>query len=75
MEALSLLSHPDRSVRQQAAEGVTAGLSTRTPDTGLRVQHTAARQVDQRSPARLQHLDLIPQPRQRGLRRIGQRPD
>ena len=26
MEALSLLSHPNRSVRQQAAEGVTAGL-------------------------------------------------
>lgn len=27
MEALSLLSHPDRSIRQQAAEGVTAGLA------------------------------------------------
>ncbi len=27
MEALSLLSHPDRSVRKQAAEGVTAGLA------------------------------------------------
>ena len=27
MEALSLLSHPDRSVRKQAADGVTAGLA------------------------------------------------
>ena len=27
MEALSLLSHPDRGIRQQAAEGVTAGLA------------------------------------------------
>ena len=27
MEALSLLSHPDRDVRRQAAEGVTAGLA------------------------------------------------
>ena len=33
MQALSLLSHPDRSVRKQAAEGVTAGL-----EPGLRTR-------------------------------------
>ena len=33
MQALSLLSHPDRSVRKQAADGVTAGL-----EPGLRTR-------------------------------------
>ena len=49
---LSLLVHrPTATVRQAAAEAVTAGLAARAAHPGLRVQHAARRQGDRRPPA------------------------
>ena len=70
-QGLSMLQHPDREVRRTAAEAVTAGLAP-----GLRTRAFVFntllldKSVDDRA-ALLPELDLVAEPRQRGIRRVG----
>ncbi len=74
MQAASILQHPDRAVRKQVADGITAGL-----EPGLRTRAflfntlLLDKSIDDRLP-RLPVVDLVTQSRQRGLRRIGAGP-
>ena len=69
--ALSRLLSPDRELRRTTAEAVTAALAPEPPHARLHLQHDRPGQGDRRPPPRLPELDLEPQPRQRGQRRVG----
>ena len=63
MQAASILQHPDRAVRKQVAEGITAGPRTGPAHPRLPLQHAAAGQVDRRPSAWLPLVDLVAEPR------------
>ena len=69
--ALARLFAPDRDVRRDTAERVTAGARPRPAHARVRVQHAARGQDGRRPAAQLPELARQPQPRQRGVRRVG----
>ena len=71
--ALSRLFSPERDVRRHAAERVTAALAAGPARARLRAQHAAGRQDGRRPAAPLPALARQPQPRQRGVGRVGGR--
>ena len=68
------LSQPDVARPRAARPRGRAGLDRAgadAPDPGLHLQHADGRQGDRRPPAQLPVLDLLAQPLQRGVRRVG----
>ena len=63
-------STPDREVRRDTAERVTAGAAARPAHARVHVQHAARGQDDRRPAAGLPALAGVAQPVQRGLRRV-----
>ena len=69
--ALSRLQTPDRDARRTAAEAVSAALEPGLRTRGVHLQHARPRQGGRGPAAHLPALAGQPQPRQRGLRRVG----
>ncbi len=69
--AMARLYSPDREVRRDTAERVTAALQPGPAHARLRLQHPAGRQDGRGPAAQVPALAGQPQPLQRGLRRVG----
>ena len=73
--ALSRLFSSDRDERRTSAEAVTTRARARPPRARLRPQHAARREDGRRPAALLPELAREPQPRQRGVGRVGRGAD
>ena len=67
------LFSPDRDVRRSGRRGGHRGARARAAHARLHLQHAARRQDGRRPAAPLPALAREPQPRQRGVRRVGRR--